>query len=269
MPGATWRPIPVNYSGGGISPRIVVVHIMEGTLTGTDSWFRQSRARASSHFGTGKNGALYQWVDTANRAWAQAAGNSFCISIENEGKGGDRLTDAQLDRNAEILAWAHRTHGIPLQRTNSTSGRGLGWHGMGGSAWGGHTSCPGPKIVAQLDEIVARARKITGSGGTPGGSGGTPPTGKAPTFPLPHRWAFGPKSGPNWQVSGFYSHRSDLRRWQQRMLDRGWVGIGNADGLYGPRTARVARQFQAEKGLGVDALIGRATWDAAWTAPVT
>ena len=43
----------------------------------------------------------------------------------------------------------------------------------------------------------------------------------------------------------------------------------DADGLYGPETARVARGFQSEKGLAVDGLIGPDTWDAAWTSPVT
>ncbi|MFZ3556481.1 MULTISPECIES: N-acetylmuramoyl-L-alanine amidase [unclassified Streptomyces] len=158
---ATWRPIPVNYTKGG-QARVdgVVVHIMAGTLAGTDSWFRNSRAQASSHFGTGKTGALYQWVDTADRAWAQAGGNSSWLSVENEGQGGDKLTDAQMNCVAEVLAWAHKVYDVPLQVANSPSGKGLGYHAMGGSAWGGHTSCPGPKIVAQLPEIVARARRL-------------------------------------------------------------------------------------------------------------
>lgn len=158
---ATWRPIPVNYTKGGqASVRGVVVHIMAGTLAGTDSWFRNPHAQASSHFGTGKTGALYQWVDTADRAWAQAGGNPSWLSVENEGKGGDTLTDAQMNCVAEVLAWAHRVYDVPLQVASSPSGRGLGYHAMGGSAWGGHTSCPGPKIVAQLSEIVARAKRL-------------------------------------------------------------------------------------------------------------
>lgn len=163
MTGATWRPIPVNFTKGGQdSVRGVVIHIMAGTLAGTDSWFRNTKAQASSHFGTGKAGALYQWVDTVDRAWAQAGGNRDWLSIENEGKGGDTLTDEQLNRCAEVLAWAHKTHGVPLQLATSTSGKGLAYHGMGGAAWGGHTSCPGPKIVAQLGEILARAKRIAG-----------------------------------------------------------------------------------------------------------
>ncbi|MCX4827195.1 N-acetylmuramoyl-L-alanine amidase [Streptomyces sp. NBC_01016] len=158
---ATQRPIPVNYTKGGqTSVRGVVVHIMAGTLAGTDSWFRNSRAQASSHFGTGKTGALYQWVDTADRAWAQASGNSTWLSVENEGQGGDTLTDAQMNCIAEVLAWAHKVYDVPLQVASSPSGKGLGYHAMGGSAWGGHTSCPGSKIVAQLPQIVARAQRL-------------------------------------------------------------------------------------------------------------
>jgi hypothetical protein len=135
---------------------------MAGTLAGTDSWFRNKAAQASAHFGTGKAGALYQWVDTADRAWAQASGNRTWLSVENEGKGGDVLTSAQMDRCAEVLAWAHAKHGVPLQLASGTSGKGLGYHAMGGAAWGGHTSCPGSKIVAQLPEILARAKRLAG-----------------------------------------------------------------------------------------------------------
>jgi hypothetical protein len=124
------------------------------------------------------------------------------------------------------------------------------------------TACPGKVAMP-----VIRAQ--TGSPPTP------PPAPKpgatAPVFPLPKGHAFGPKSGPAWQHSGYFDHRADLKVWQQRMIDRGWnLGKAGADGLYGPDTARVARQFQAEKGLKpVDALIGAVTWAAAWTAPIT
>jgi LysM repeat protein len=162
MSGATYRPVPNCTKGGQQEVRGVVVHIMAGTLAGTDSWFRNPKAQASSHFGTGKTGLLYQWVSTADRAWAQSSGNRTWLSVENEGKGGDTLTDAQLDRNAQVLAWAHKVHDVPLQVAKSPSGKGLGYHAMGGADWGGHTACPGPKIVAQLPEIVKRAKALVG-----------------------------------------------------------------------------------------------------------
>lgn len=90
----------------------------------------------------------------------------------------------------------------------------------------------------------------------------------APKFPLPKGSYFGPKSGPNSSVSGYYNNREHLRTWQKQMRKRGWTL--KADGLYGSRTKAVALNFQKEKGLkGIDSLIGPETWAAAWEEPVT
>jgi len=93
--------------------------------------------------------------------------------------------------------------------------------------------------------------------------------GGAPGFPLPAGSYFGPKLplSNKHSVSGYFGHGEDLKRWQQRMRDRGWQIT--ADGRYGDQTRNITRAFQAEKGLRVDGLIGPATWAAAWTAPVT
>jgi N-acetyl-anhydromuramyl-L-alanine amidase AmpD len=104
------------------------------------------------------------------------------------------------------------------------------------------------------------------------GFGGKPapkPSGatSAPAFPLPRGSYFGPKSGPAQSVSGYYSHQADLARFQQKLHDRGWtIGV---DGLYGPNTQQNVVEFQREKGLEPDGLIGPDTWAAAWTSPVT
>ncbi|MEU5974287.1 peptidoglycan-binding protein [Streptomyces sp. NPDC047315] len=242
--GAQWHPITVNYTRSGQREvRGVVIHIMAGTLAGTDSWFRNPRAKASSHFGTGKNGAVYQWVDTADRAWAQAGGNSSWLSIENEGKGGDKLSENQLTRCAEILAWAHRKYGVPLTVATSPTGRGLGWHGMGGKAWGSHPDCPGPRIVAQLPTIVQRARALVDVKPKP------PATQYAP-FPGDRFFRSSPRSelvtamgrrlvaegcgryvegpGPQWTDAD----RKSYAAWQRK---RGFVG-SDADGWPGRTT---------------------------------
>ena len=96
---------------------------------------------------------------------------------------------------------------------------------------------------------------------------GTGTAGSAPGFPLPRGAYFGPRSGPRASVSGYYSHRADLRKWQARMRARGWRIT--PDGLYGGQTNSVARAFQAEKRLRVDGLIGPETWRAAWTEKIT
>jgi hypothetical protein len=62
--------------------------------------------------------------------------------------------------------------------------------------------------------------------------------------------------------------RADVRAWQARMKQRGWDI--RVDGRFGPRSARVAARFAAEKGITVaPGTVDRAMWQAAWALPVT
>ena len=36
-------------------PELIVLHIMDGTLSGTDSWFADPSSQVSSHYGIGLN----------------------------------------------------------------------------------------------------------------------------------------------------------------------------------------------------------------------
>ena len=178
MPGADWL--------GEHSPQtpmlrydIVCIHTIVG----------YAPAHAA-HFSTWGNGRIAQSRDTAYRSAANLNGNHRIIAIENADHGPEfpkwtgsnvpPLTDAQVDACARILAWAHTEHGIPLQLApNSLPGsRGLAYHRQGidgnfgtyrfpGRVGGGEvwTSafgkvCPGDNRIAQLPEILARAKAI-------------------------------------------------------------------------------------------------------------
>ena len=138
----------------------LVLHIMEGTETGTDSWFHSPSAQVSAHFGNPKTGGLDQWVDTNDKAWAQVAGNSSWISVENEGNAGDSLTANQIANAATLLAWLNITESIPLTLANSPTDSGLGYHAMGGAAWGNHLGCPGQPIIDQRAAICTAAQAL-------------------------------------------------------------------------------------------------------------
>lgn len=157
FPGAVWRPLAVNFERGGLRPRMIVLHVMQGSLVGTDAWFRNPRSEVSAHFGLGKAGTVYQWVDTDDIAWHAAAANPFSIGVECEGDSGEQLTRQQLRAAADITAWAARQYGIPLALCDDPSGSGLAWHGLGGAAWGNHPDCPGAPIVAQRPAILTAA----------------------------------------------------------------------------------------------------------------
>lgn len=83
-----------------------------------------------------------------------------------------------------------------------------------------------------------------------------------PAFPLPL-----PGRRETFYGPGGIQRGGGFTTWQRRMRNRGWPIT--ADGVYGPQSARIARLFQTEKRLKVDGLVGRKTWDAAWTAAVT
>lgn len=55
--------------------------------------------------------------------------------------------------------------------------------------------------------------------------------------------------------------------WQGQMSARGW--ILDVDGFFGYVTDLVCRQFQAEKGLVADGIVGGETWRASWEEPIT
>ncbi|MEU9849270.1 peptidoglycan-binding protein [Streptomyces sp. NPDC047985] len=249
MPGALWRPVPNRTKGGQEAIYGVVLHIMAGTLDGSDAWFRNPASQASAHFGVGKDGRIYQWVDTADRAWAQGNGNRTWLSIEHEGQGGDALTAKQLAATARIVAWMHQTHGVKLQATDSPTGRGIGWHGMGGAAWGGHTACPGTPIKNQRAEIIkaaAGAQTPPTEGSTPGGvsratvvingltygygakGNHVTTVGKALVKAGCSAYTEGP--GPTWTDADTRSYA----KWQQKC---GYVGE-DADGVPGEKTLK-------------------------------
>lgn len=149
-----------NYSGAMKGFMGVVLHIAEGSYQGTINWQKNPASDVSSHTVHGKAGQRAQMLDIDLTAWTQANGNGWWISIEHEGFSGEALTPAQLEATAALYAWAVLTKGIPLQITDSVNVPGLGWHGMGGTAWGGHPNCPGEPIKAQRPQILARAQEI-------------------------------------------------------------------------------------------------------------
>jgi N-acetylmuramoyl-L-alanine amidase len=50
-------------------PEAIVIHVMAGSLAGTDSWFASAESQVSAHYGIGKNGEVHQYVEEENTAF--------------------------------------------------------------------------------------------------------------------------------------------------------------------------------------------------------
>lgn len=243
-PNAVWIGDTVNRTPDGmVEVRGLVQHVQQGTEAGSEAWFKNAASQASAHFLNPKVGALRQLVDTRDKAWAEAAGNAHWISVENEGKSGESLTYSQIVNLAGLYSWLNQVYKIPFILTDDVNGNGYGWHGMGGVAWGNHPDCPGEPMKADRIKILEMASGM----------------------PIFHN------TGAQWP--GRYlrlgSTGSDVAHMQQKLYERGWNGIWPVDGKFGPKTDKVVRQFQMEKRLVVDGIVGPATWNAIENSPVT
>lgn len=98
----------------------------------------------------------------------------------------------------------------------------------------------------------------------PAGGGQAPPP-----FPYPASGYIGTARPDPDCHSGCYGppDSDQTARWQRQMSDRGWPI--SVDGCFGPQSEGVCRQFQAEKSLPADGLVGPQTWAASWAAPIT
>lgn len=209
---------------------------------------------SSAHYVV-SDGLVTQLVPDNRAAWHSGnnRGNGTTIGIEcrPEMSAGDWATLVELCIRLE------KKHGSLKYWTHSD------WK---------NTACPG-RYSDRIGELV----KAINAGGAKSPAKPKPkpkPKGKretAPPFPWNKGHYIGPRSGPTRSHSGFAGtyDRRNVRKAQEELLDRGWTGVGEADGYYGTKLATVFGQFQAEKGLDVDKLGGINTWKAIWEAPVS
>ncbi|MCC6364428.1 MAG: amidase [Bryobacterales bacterium] len=152
-----------NFRAGrppGFQPEAIVIHIMDGTLAGTDNWFLNPRAKVSAHYGVGRKGEVHQYVaetDTAfhaglavNPSWALLKPgvnpNFYTIGIEHEGKADDEWEEAKLAASGALIAEIAGRRHIPLDRRHVIAHREIR----------ASKTCPGFKV--SLDDLIARAK---------------------------------------------------------------------------------------------------------------
>ena len=235
----------------------------------------------SANYTIWSDGTIHGVVPEEDRAWTSgAAGDggkgaawdrrSITVEIENERAGdatGWPISPAALQAAANLLADLRKRYKI----VNVLGHRDL-YQRFGASY---PTFCPGPETVGR---ILTLSPSVSEPAPASAPKPDAPKPSKAPAFPLPDNYYFGPEDGPAESVSGKHANkygtveelRKMLWRWQQRMEDRGWkFPKYGSDGMYGDETREVVIAFQREKGLKVDGLIGPETYAAAWEEPVT
>jgi peptidoglycan hydrolase-like protein with peptidoglycan-binding domain len=258
-----WIPSPNYSSRGGSSVRLIVLHTAEGATTyeSLGSYF-QGDVGVSSHVGIDdKLGKIGEYVTRGNKAWTQGNANPVAVAAELCGfaswsESTWRNSHANMLNNAaRWVAEESGKFGIPITKLSASqaqgSGRGVCQHRDLGTWGGNHSDCGNG---FPMDYVLSMAVDMFGGGG---GSTTPPPS-------------TGEKAPPLHVDYFSQSHNStcgDVQVWQAQMSGRGWTI--SVDGDFGPQSDNVCRQFQSEKGLSVDGMVGPQTWEVTWSAPVT
>ncbi len=126
------KPSPNFGSRDGNPIKYISVHIMAGTLSGTDAWFANPQSQASSNYGVGFGGEIHQYVDDSKMAFANGGvknptakivkenlnvnQNRICLSIESEGYDLAKAPDTQINALVELIKALATKYNLPIDR---------------------------------------------------------------------------------------------------------------------------------------------------------
>lgn len=124
-PRAVWHPAASrNYTNSNretsYNIRKIVIHVAEGSYSGTINWFGNRAAEASSHYVVGRRGRVAQCVRDEDIAWHAGwwKTNTRSIGIEHAGytKYSGWFTDKMYHASARLSAWCCKKYEIPVDR---------------------------------------------------------------------------------------------------------------------------------------------------------
>lgn len=111
-----------NYTSGRTSTEFVVIHTMEGTYSGSKSWFLNPASKASAHYLVrSSDGEITQMVAHADSAWHVQCYNGRAIGIEHEGYQANPsmwFTDVMYAESAKLTKYIADRHSIPKDRAH-------------------------------------------------------------------------------------------------------------------------------------------------------
>ena len=122
--GAVWRPAHrsnyTNRNRGAKQIDMVIIHVAQGSYSGTISWFQYGGSDVSAHYVVGQKGQVAQCVRNEDIAWH--AGNweynKKSIGIEHAGYAGDpdTWTNRLYRSSAKLSAYLSKRYNIPVDR---------------------------------------------------------------------------------------------------------------------------------------------------------
>jgi hypothetical protein len=111
-----------NHYSNRTSYEFVVIHTMQGSYSGTISWFQNPASQVSANYCVrSSDGEITQMVHDNQGAWHAQCYNMRSIGIEHEGfiaAPGTWYTDAMYTESAKLTRWLSDRYSIPRDRSH-------------------------------------------------------------------------------------------------------------------------------------------------------
>ncbi|MEE1773059.1 N-acetylmuramoyl-L-alanine amidase [Streptomyces sp. JV185] len=304
-PSALWVPANPNNYAKGRSAKIdkVIVHVTQGSYAGSISWFQNPASEVSAHYVVrSSDGEITQMVRDSDTAYHARSANSSALGIEHEGFIDDPswFTDTMYRSSAALTKYLCDRYGIPKDRAhiighseapgNDHTDPGPYWDWtrymqlVGGNTGGGQgadglsfTSYATQQSGSSGAQVKAVQQLLNEQGYDAGAVDGSfgPATRTAVTAYQAARGlsADGVVGARTWTAllsagatPGLQQGASgDGVKRLQRSLTAALGSTVGIDGTFGPATANAVRDYQTNRGLTADGIVGPDTWAALQT----
>lgn len=229
----------------------ITIHHMAGDLSveTCGNLFANPNREASANYGIGSDGRVGLYVDEGDRAWASASpsndNRAVNIEVANCATGGDwPVSSAAYNRLIDLCVDICQRNGIKALNYTGDADGNLTEHRMFMA-----TACPGPYLHERMPQIAAAVNARLGAAEVPAEDNNT--NTKEETINMELRMLSRGMEG------------NDVRAAMLLMQDKGYYpyAIPVSDKLFGAKMEAGLRRMQADHGLGVDGILGNASWN--------
>lgn len=105
---------------GGHKVQYICLHSMSGFYSGSQAWFKNPRAKVSSHYLISQKGEILKMVQEIDTCWAIYGFNNISISIEHEdkqlaGKDGTWVTPEMFEASTNLVTQLLKKYNLKVE----------------------------------------------------------------------------------------------------------------------------------------------------------
>lgn len=227
----------------------ITIHMVAGncTVETLGYIFEKKSRKASSNYGIGSDGRVGMYVEEANRSWCSGSRDNdhqaITIEVANDSGAPEwHVSDKAMKKLIELCVDICKRNGIEKLNFTGDKNGNLTMH-----KYFQDTSCPGQYLESKFPYIANEVNKALGVADQPTEKPTEKESAKTVNIDL-----LVLRKGEN--------RGNEQIKTLQRLLKQLGYYKGSIDGSFGGGTKDAVEEFQAQRGLEVDGVVGRATW---------